>query len=44
MSKSARFILALAMVGFVAACAAKEEEVVVVEPVTAEPEFTGKYK
>lgn len=43
MSKSTRTIFALCMVAFVAACAAKEEEVVYVEPVTVEPVFTGKY-
>jgi hypothetical protein len=33
------------MVAFVAACAAKEEEVVYVdEPVSTEPAYTGKYK
>lgn len=42
MPKSTRIVLALCMVAFVAACA-KKEEVVVVEPVTAEPVFTGKY-
>jgi uncharacterized lipoprotein YehR (DUF1307 family) len=45
MSKSTLTIFALAMVAFVAACAAKEEEVVYVdEPVTTEPTYTGKYK
>jgi hypothetical protein len=44
MSKSARLILALAVVGTMAACAKKDEEVVVVEPVTVEPTYTGKYK
>ncbi|WP_309664400.1 hypothetical protein [Tabrizicola sp.] len=43
MSKSARFVMVLAMVGFVAACA-KKEEVVIVEPVSVEPTYTGKYK
>lgn len=39
-------ILALCMVGFVAACAKKAEETVYVdEPsVTSEPVYTGKYK
>lgn len=40
MSKKALF--AVALVAFVAACAAKEETVYV-EPVTTEPAFTGKY-
>lgn len=45
MSKSTKTLLALCMVAFVAACAAKEEEVVYVdEPVTTEPTYTGKYK
>jgi hypothetical protein len=43
MSKKAMF--ACVLVAFVAACAAKEEEVVYVEePVSQEPVFTGKYK
>ena len=40
-----RAIFTSMLVVFVAACAAKKEEVVYVEqPVTAEPVFTGKYK
>jgi len=42
MSKSARLVLVLAMVSAIAACAKKEVEVV--EPVTVEPTYTGKYK
>lgn len=45
MSSTKITLLALCMVAFVAACAKKEEETVFVEePVSAEPEFTGKYK
>ncbi|WP_395006854.1 hypothetical protein [Cypionkella sp.] len=46
MSSTKIAILALCMVGFVAACAKKAEEVVYVdEPsVTTEPVYTGKYK
>ncbi|MES2667225.1 MAG: hypothetical protein V4712_14100 [Pseudomonadota bacterium] len=46
MSKSTKFVLALSLVAFVAACAKKvEEEVVYVdEPVSTEPVYTGKYK
>lgn len=45
MSKSAVTLLGLCLVAFVAACAPKPEEVVVVEtPVTTEPTYTGKYK
>jgi len=44
MSKSVKSILALGLVVFVAACAQQEEEYVVVEPVTSEPVYTGKYK
>lgn len=46
MSKSTKIVLALCLVGFVAACAKKvEEEVVYVdEPVSTEPVYTGKYK
>ncbi len=43
MSKKALY--ACVLVAFVAACAAKEKEVVYAEePVTTEPVFTGKYK
>lgn len=46
MSSTMRIVLALAAVGFIAACAKKvEEEVVYVdEPVSVEPVYTGKYK
>lgn len=44
MSKSGRIILVLAMGAALAACAKKEEEVMVVEPITVEPTETGKYK
>jgi nitrous oxide reductase accessory protein NosL len=39
-----RIILAVAVAATLAACAKKEEEIMVVEPVTVEPEYTGKYK
>lgn len=39
-----RIVLALCVAAFAAACAPKKEEVVVVEPVTTEPVYTGKYK
>lgn len=42
MSKSG-IVLVMAMVATLAACA-KKEEVTVVEPVTVEPTYTGKYK
>jgi len=41
MSKKAFFVVAL--VAFVAACAAKEETIYVEQPVSSEPVFTGKY-
>lgn len=45
MSKSTRILLGLGLVAFIAACAPKPEPVVVVaEPVTTEPTYTGKYK
>ncbi|MFZ1468315.1 MAG: hypothetical protein WAT09_04970 [Paracoccaceae bacterium] len=46
MQKSMRIVMALALVGIVAACAKKEAEVVYVdEPtVSVEPTYTGKYK
>ena len=44
MSTSTRTLLALCLVAFAAACAPKPEEVIMVEePVTTEPTFTGKY-
>ena len=46
MPKSSRFIIALCVVGFAAACAPKKEEVVYVDQgaVSTEPTYTGKYK
>ncbi|MFU8882391.1 MAG: hypothetical protein ACNA7Q_08480 [Rhodobacterales bacterium] len=46
MSKSITTVFALSMVAFVAACAQKQEEFVVVqpEPISMEPSYTGKYK
>lgn len=45
MSKSIRTVLAVSLVAFVAACAAKEEPpVYVTEPVPSQPVYTGKYK
>ncbi len=43
---STKIILSLCVVAFVAACAAKKEEVVYVDDaaVTVEPTYTGKYK
>jgi hypothetical protein len=43
MSNNARALMALCVVAFLAACA-KKEETVVVEEVTTEPTYTGKYK
>ncbi|MEL7259216.1 hypothetical protein [Roseovarius rhodophyticola] len=46
MSNSIKGLMALALVAFVAACAQQEEEFVVVdpEPISTEPEYTGKLK
>ncbi|MDF1853958.1 hypothetical protein [Pseudooceanicola sp.] len=46
MSKTVKSLFAFSLVAFVAACAAKEEEYVVVEPepISQEPVYTGKYK
>jgi hypothetical protein len=44
MSTSTRTLLALCLVAFAAACAPKEEAVVIEEPITTEPVYTGKYK
>lgn len=44
MSKSTKIVLSLGLVAFIAACAPKEEPVFVPEPVSVEPEYTGKYK
>jgi hypothetical protein len=38
---SKKVLIAIALVGFVAACAPKEEPVA---PVSVEPTYTGKYK
>jgi hypothetical protein len=44
MSKATRILLGLGLVAFVAACAPKVEEVVMVpEPITMEPTPSGKY-
>lgn len=46
MSKNIKIVAILGVVVFVAACANNEEEYVVVEaePISTEPEYTGKYK
>jgi len=45
MSKSIKFVLALSLVAFVAACAQQEEPIVMdPEPISVEPTYTGKYK
>lgn len=45
MSKSIRMLVMLGFVGLIAACAQEqEEEFVVVEPISTEPTYTGKYK
>ena len=46
MSNSIKLVMALGLVGFIAACGQQEEEPVFVapEPITVEPVHTGKYK
>ncbi len=44
MQKSTRIILSLCLVAFAAACAPKPEPVVIQEPISTEPTYTGKYK
>ena len=45
MTTSTRILAALCLVAFAAACAPKPKETVVVqEPITTEPTYTGKYK
>lgn len=47
MSKSIKFLAMVAFVGVVAACDNQPEEefvVVVPEPISVEPTYTGKYK
>lgn len=46
MSKSIKYIALASILAAVAACGAKEEEYVVVEPepISVEPTYTGKYK
>ncbi|WP_281282115.1 hypothetical protein [Ruegeria sediminis] len=43
MSKCVKFLAMVAFVGAVAGCSQQEEEVIVPEPVTTEPTYTGKY-
>ena len=45
MSKCIKLVAMVAFVGAVAACdTSQEEEFVIVEPVSTEPTYTGKYK
>ena len=46
MSNTIKSILAIGLIGLVAACAQQEEEFVIVdpEPISEEPVHTGKYK
>ena len=46
MSKSIKLVAVLGLVGVIAACGNNnnDEFVEVVEPVSSEPEFTGKFK
>ncbi|WP_164512258.1 hypothetical protein [Oceaniglobus ichthyenteri] len=46
MSKSIKTVFAIGLIGLVAACAQKNEEVVFADPapITVEPTYTGKYK
>jgi hypothetical protein len=44
MSKYIKLLAVFGFVGVIAACAQQEEEFVVVEPVSEEPVFTGKFK
>jgi len=46
MSKSIKLVATLGLVAAIAACTSgkTEEEYVVVEPITSEPVYTGKYK
>ncbi|MCU9839011.1 hypothetical protein OEZ49_14635 [Ruegeria sp. WL0004] len=45
MSKCIKFVAMVAFVGAVAACDnSPKEEIVIIEPISTEPTFTGKYK
>jgi len=44
MSKSIKFVVLAGLLAAVTACAQQEEEFVVVEPISVEPTYTGKYK
>lgn len=46
MFKSIKLVAVLGVAAFVAACGGAQEEYVVVdpEPISVEPQFTGKYK
>ncbi|WP_255456222.1 hypothetical protein [Parasedimentitalea denitrificans] len=44
MSKSIKLFALAGLLAAVAACSQQEEEFVVVEPISEEPVYTGKYK
>lgn len=44
MSNKLKMLGMLGFIVFAAACARQEEEVIVVEPISEEPVYTGKYK
>lgn len=44
MSRTIKLVTVLGVIAVVAACARKEPEYVVAEPISEEPVFTGKYK
>ena len=43
MSKHIKILTMVGLVALAAACAQQEEEFVVIEPISVEPAFTGKY-
>jgi len=44
MSKSIKFLVLVGIVATVAACNGRKEEYDMVEPISVEPVYTGKYK
>ncbi len=44
MSKHIKILSMVGLIALAAACAQQQEEFVVVEPISTEPTFTGKYK
>lgn len=44
MSRNIKLLALAGVVALLSACAGQQEEFVIVEPISVEPTFTGKYK